>query len=331
MLELMTVPVQPDPILEVNDLVVSYPVAGHGEFRAVAGTSFSINRGETLGLVGESGCGKSSIARAVMQLSRYSGSVRLEGRELHETTGTELRGLRRRFQMIFQDPISSLNPRRRINDILLAPLKINGLHTDKANSDKLVSDALETVGLDPRATLNRYPHEFSGGQCQRISIARAIILNPVLLVCDEAVSALDVSVRAQVLNVLNDLQRKSSLSILFISHDFAVIRNVSDVVAVMYLGKICEIGPADRVLSNPSHPYTQALLASIPQPDPSGEIQKPLARGEMPSPLNPPTGCRFRTRCRFAQSKCEQQEPPVKAIEERHDVWCHFPLGRPTA
>lgn len=325
MLEPMISATPEAPVLDVDNLVVSYPAGPRRIFEAVAGVSFSIARGETLGLVGESGCGKSSIAKAVMQLAQSRGSIRLEGQHLGGASAAEVRRLRPRFQMIFQDPISSLNPRRRIRDILLAPLKINKLYTDRISAERRLSAALDQVGMDSATTLDRYPHEFSGGQCQRISIARAIILNPVLLVCDEAVSALDVSVRAQVLNVLNDLRIKSSLSQLFISHDFAVIRNVSDIVAVMYLGKICEIGPAESVLSRPAHPYTQVLLASIPEPDPNAPRSLRLARGEMPSPLDPPSGCRFRTRCPRAQAICAEEQPAGRPMASRHEAFCHFP------
>ena len=316
-----------DTLLQVLGLEVSYSLGVGQKMRAVDGVSFDIARGETLALVGESGCGKSSVARAVMQLSKpTAGEIRLEGEDLARVSRAALKRLRRRFQMIFQDPISSLNPRRRVRDILEAPLKVNGLY-DKATSAQRIHDALEIVGLDAAAVLDRYPHEFSGGQCQRLSIARALILEPALLVCDEPVSALDVSVRAQVLNVLNGLRERLGLSMLFISHDLAVVRNVADRVAVMYLGRICEIGDADGVLHRPAHPYTAALLSAVPVADPDAAPQRIALQGEMPSPMALPSGCRFRTRCPAAQARCASEEPGYTDLGDGRQVACHFPFS----
>jgi peptide/nickel transport system ATP-binding protein len=324
----MTAPLRTtDPVLSVRALEVRYALGAGRHMRAVDGVSFDIARGQTLGLVGESGCGKSSVARAVMQLSPIAGGeVRLEGEDLAALPKAALKRLRRRFQMIFQDPISSLNPRRRVRDILEAPLKVNGLYERKA-SERRIHEALEIVGLDAATVLERHPHEFSGGQCQRLSIARALILEPVLLVCDEPVSALDVSVRAQVLNVLNDLRERLGLSMLFISHDLSVVRNVADRVAVMYLGRICEIGDAAQVLGRPAHPYTVALLSAIPVADPDLRPQRIALEGEMPSPLALPSGCRFRSRCPAAQARCAAEEPPLTDLGDGRSVTCHFPFS----
>lgn len=318
------------PVLRVEHLNVTYSLGRGQRLRAVENVSFAIGRGETLALVGESGCGKSTVARAVMQLPVPArGKIELEGTDLASLSRRELKALRPRFQMIFQDPISSLNPRRRIREILTAPLKLNGRY-QAAESEAQVRRVLEIVGLDPDAALDRYPHEFSGGQCQRISIARAIVLEPALLVCDEPVSALDVSVRAQVLNVLNELRTRLGLSMLFISHDLAVVRNVADRVAVMYLGRICEIGDADQVLGNPAHPYTATLLSAVPVADPDHKPARiSLVAAEPPSPLAPPSGCRFRTRCPAATERCAEQEPQLQDLGDGQSVACHyrFPLS----
>ncbi len=318
------------PLLKLDELRVSYAVGGGERVRAVDGVSFNIARGETLALVGESGCGKSSLARAVMQLAPASGGdIVFEGQSLGRLPRRGLAPLRRRFQMIFQDPISSLNPRRRVRDILAAPLKVNGLYRG-AGSQARIREVLEIVGLDPAAALDRFPHEFSGGQCQRISIARALILEPLLLVCDEPVSALDVSVRAQVLNVLNGLRERLGLAMLFISHDLAVVRNVADRVAVMYLGRIVEIGDAGTVMRRPAHPYTAALLSAVPVADPDAAAVRIALAGEMPSPMALPSGCRFRSRCPTAQPRCASEDPPLASPEAggttRH-VACHFPFS----
>ena len=320
-------PAAPGLLMRVENLQVTYSLGGSQRMRAVDGVSFDIARGETLALVGESGCGKSSVARALMQLAPASGGdIQLEGQSLSALPHRKLKLLRRRFQMIFQDPISSLNPRRRVRDILASPLKVNGLF-DRRTSEPRICEALELVGLDAASLMERYPHEFSGGQCQRISIARALILEPALLVCDEPVSALDVSVRAQVLNVLNGLRRRLGLAMLFISHDLAVVRNVADRVAVMYLGRIVEIGDADAVLRMPAHPYTAALLSAVPVADPDAARARIQLKGEMPSPMSLPSGCRFRTRCPAAQARCVIDDPGLVEVGDARRVACHFPFS----
>ncbi|HPU54443.1 MAG TPA: ATP-binding cassette domain-containing protein [Burkholderiaceae bacterium] len=314
------------PVLRVQNLSVSYSVGGK-VLRAAEDVSFEIPAGQTLALVGESGCGKSSVARAVMQLLPQSqGRIEVEGQDLRSLSATALKRLRPRFQMIFQDPISSLNPRRRVKEILESPLRIAGVH-DAAERARRVANVLELVGLDPVATLPRHPHEFSGGQCQRISIARALVLEPVLLVCDEPVSALDVSVRAQVLNLLNELRERLGLSLLFISHDLAVVRNVADRIAVMYLGRIVEAGDADRIISQPAHPYTTALLSAVPQADPLIPVQRlALKTGEMPSALALPSGCRFQTRCPAATELCARVSPELTDLGDDRSTACHTPF-----
>lgn len=313
--------------LSVEDLVVEYPLAGGQVLRAVDRVSFDVAPGETLALVGESGCGKSSIVRALMQLVPYTGgTVRVGGVDIGQLSRSELRRLRPRFQMIFQDPVSSLNPRRRVRDILEAPLRINGIF-DRTRSTQRIHEVLELVGIDPATALDRYPHEFSGGQCQRISIARALVLEPDLLVCDEPVSALDVSVRAQVLNVLNELRERLALSMLFITHDLSVVRNVADRIAVMYLGQICEIGAASEVLERPAHHYTACLLSAVPVADPDVRIDRVPLTGEIPSPLDVGPGCRFRSRCPAARELCGQVEPPLSPVGSDRLAACHFPVA----
>ena len=314
------------PVLRVQNLSVNYSVGGK-VLRAAEDVSFEIPAGQTLALVGESGCGKSSVARAVMQLLPQSqGRIEVEGQDLRSLSASALKRLRPRFQMIFQDPISSLNPRRRVKEILESPLRIAGVH-DAAERARRVANVLELVGLDPVATLPRHPHEFSGGQCQRISIARALVLEPVLLVCDEPVSALDVSVRAQVLNLLNELRERLGLSLLFISHDLAVVRNVADRIAVMYLGRIVEAGDADRIISQPAHPYTTALLSAVPQADPLIPVQRlALKTGEMPSALALPSGCRFQTRCPAATELCARVSPELTDLGDDRSTACHTPF-----
>lgn len=313
-------------LLEVKDVTVEYVTQGQ-RFDAVLGITLDIAEGETLGLVGESGCGKSTISRAIIQLpSPTSGSVKFRGRELTGLSQKDIRPLRRDFQIIFQDPISSLNPRRRVNDIVAEPLIIAGVK-DKMEIDRKVREVLKAVGMDPTVTLDRRAHQFSGGQCQRICIARALIMEPKLIVCDEPVSALDVSIQAQILNLLEDMKERYGLTLLFISHDLAVVKNISDRVAVMYLGKICELAESEKIYAAPAHPYTAGLMATIPVIDmsrQSNDIGKPL-RGEIPSPLDPPSGCRFRTRCPEAQEKCSEEEPDLKQLEDSHVVACHFP------
>ncbi len=314
------------PVLQVDGLQVEYATAAGQTVRAVDGVSFEIARGKTLAMVGESGCGKSSVARAIMRLEApAAGAIRLEGEDIATVSERALKPRRRHFQMIFQDPMASLNPRRRVREILAAPLRVNGLYD--AGAPERIAAALKQVGLDPANALDRYPREFSGGQCQRISIARALLLNPSLLVCDEPVSALDVSVRAQVLNVLNDLQTSLGLTMLFISHDLAVVRNVADRMAVMYLGKFCETGPADTLFSAAAHPYTTALLSAVPQARPNQPAQRIYLQAEMPSPMQLPSGCRFRTRCPVAQPLCAEASPELMTIAPEHAVACHFPYA----
>ena len=317
-----------DALLTVEHLVVEFP-AGHGRrVHAVSDVSFDIKAGETLGLVGESGCGKSTTGRAVMQLPRPSGgSVRFDGVDLVSLGSEKLRQTRTRLQMIFQDPISSLNPRRKVRDIVAEPLVIWGIGTEADRHDK-VAAVLQTVGLDAAAVGDCYPHEFSGGQCQRISIARALILEPRMIICDEPVSALDVSIQAQILNLLEDMKARYRLTLVFIAHDLAVVRNVSDRVAVMYLGKLCEIAPADTLYESPAHPYTAALMAAVPVPNPTIRPTQAAAMlpGELPSPVQPPSGCRFRTRCPRAETLCADVEPAMRQVGDGQFVACHFPL-----
>jgi peptide/nickel transport system ATP-binding protein len=321
------------PLLSVEDLVVEFPI-GHTGLRvnAVSGVSFDVLPGETLGLVGESGCGKSTTGRAVMQLPRpTAGHVVFDGEDLTRLKHEQMRQLRTKVQMIFQDPISSLNPRRKVKDIVMEPLAIWNLGTKQEREAK-VRQVLDDVGLDPEVAADRRPHQFSGGQCQRICIARALVLDPKLIICDEPVSALDVSVQAQVLNLLEDLKARYGLTMIFIAHDLAVVKNVSDRVTVMYLGKVCEVADADHLYKDPAHPYTEALLKSIPVPDPmvrpdtEGRIQ-----GELPSPLFPPSGCRFRTRCPYARERCASEEPTLRDLGDSHYVACHFPIGHEEA
>jgi peptide/nickel transport system ATP-binding protein len=311
------------PLLSVENLTVEYAVGGKSLF-AVSDVSLHVERGETLGLVGESGCGKSTLGRAVLQLRRpTSGRVRFDGTELTGLDGEAMRLMRRRLQLIFQDPIASLNPRRCVGDIVAEPLIIAGV-TDKAERERRVREVLTAVGLDADLVSGRLPHEFSGGQCQRISIARALILEPEFVICDEPVSALDVSIRAQILNLLEDMKRRYGLTLLFIAHDLAVVKAVSDRIAVMYLGKLCEVGPTERLFERPAHPYTALLLEAIPVPDPTVKPAANIAVGEPPSPLAPPSGCRFRTRCRYAQDICAEKTPDWRELARDHWVACHF-------
>ncbi|MCU1461380.1 MAG: transporter protein [Acidimicrobiales bacterium] len=317
-----------DIVLRVEHLVVEFPTKG-GRVQAVSDVSFDVAKGETLGLVGESGCGKSTTGRAVMQLPRpRSGRVALEGTELTSLSPEELREMRPKMQLIFQDPISSLNPRRVVVDIVAEPLAIWGI---EENRRFRVNHLLETVGLDTD-TAARRPHQLSGGQCQRVSIARALVMDPQVLICDEPVSALDVSVQAQILNLLEDMKARYGLTMVFISHDLSVVKNISDRVAVMYLGKLCEIAPSEALYRRPAHPYTNALLASVPHPDASRVRGKsvPLT-GELPSALDPPSGCRFRTRCPRAEARCADEEPTMRELQPGQFVACHFPVtpGRP--
>ncbi|MBS0524345.1 MAG: ATP-binding cassette domain-containing protein [Proteobacteria bacterium] len=315
-----------EPILRVERLVKQYAVRRR-TVHAVSDVSFDVMPGETLGLVGESGCGKSTVGRAILQLPPpTSGRVVFEGHNLCGLTGQALRAIRPRLQMVFQDPISSLNPRRHIADIVAAPLTLS-FGIAPAERDRLVREMLEAVGLEAKTVWSMHPHELSGGQCQRVSLARALILKPRLIVCDEAVSSLDVSVQAQILNLLEDMKARFDLSLLFIAHDLAVVKNISDRIAVMYLGKLCEIAPSDELYAGPRHPYTKALLSSIPSPDPKAKgSTDPAIEGDLPSPFHPPSGCRFRTRCPRAQPLCTQQEPPMRVLAQDHFTACHFPL-----
>jgi peptide/nickel transport system ATP-binding protein len=313
------------PLLKVRDLTVTFGKGRHA-VSAVAGISFDVYEGETLGLVGESGCGKSTTGKALMKIVEPTGgSIDLEGVEMTRLRGRDLRNARTRMQMIFQDPISSLNPRRRVKDIVAEPLdcwkSVRG-EERQAIVDKLLGE----VGIDPIAYGNRYARQFSGGQCQRISIARSLAMRPKMLICDEMVSALDVSVQAQILNLLADLKAEYGLTLLFIAHDLAVVKNVSDRVAVMYLGKICEVGPSDVLYDAPAHPYTKFLLGAALEADPDAPVHSEVLEGEPPSPINPPSGCRFRTRCPLAQERCAAEEPLLSSIASGHQVACHFPL-----
>jgi peptide/nickel transport system ATP-binding protein len=312
-------------VLSVEDLTVEFPVGGGRKVHAVSGISIDLMPGETLGIVGESGCGKSTTGRAILQLPRpTSGSVVLDGVDLTKLSDADMREQRTDIQMIFQDPISSLNPRRRIKDVVAEPLRVWG-PKDKDEQYKIVRDTLESVGLDADLVGDRRPHEFSGGQCQRISIARALVLNPKVIICDEPVSALDVSVQAQILNLLEDLKAKYGITLIFIAHDLAVVKNVSDRVAVMYLGKMCEVATSEALYAQPSHPYTQLLLGSVPVADPN---QAPNTgtelSGDLPSPTAPPSGCRFRTRCPIATDRCAQEEPELREVAVGHYVACHY-------
>mgnify|MGYP001091745943 CR=1 FL=1 len=322
----------PEVILEVKDLVVHFPITQGiifqrrvGEVRAVDGVSFNIRRGETLGLVGESGCGKTTTGRAIIQLYRpTSGQVIFEGKELTELSRKELRFERRRMQMIFQDPYASLNPRMTVGEIIAEPLEIHNV-MNKGKRNAYVKKLLERVGLNPSYS-NRYPHEFSGGQRQRIGVARALALNPSLIICDEPISALDVSIQAQVVNLLEDLQKEFGLTYLFIAHDLSMIKHISNRVAVMYLGVIMELTTRDELFKNPLNPYTIALLSAVPTTDPVIEAKRKriILEGEVPSPINPPSGCRFHNRCFMAQEICSKEEPELKEVSKNHFVACHF-------
>ncbi|KRR15134.1 peptide ABC transporter ATP-binding protein [Bradyrhizobium jicamae] len=323
---LQSVPsISPGALLKVDDLVVEYPV-GSKIVHAVSGVSLQIARGETLGLVGESGCGKSTLGRAVLQLRRpTAGRVSFDGQDLTAMHGEALRRMRQRVQLIFQDPIASLNPRRRIGDIVAEPLVIAGVK-DPEKRKQLVYEVLAAVGLDPNLVVGRLPHEFSGGQCQRICIARALVLNPEFIVCDEPVSALDVSIRAQILNLLEEMKGRFGLTLLFIAHDLAVVKAVSDRVAVMYLGRLCEVGPSEQLFAHPAHPYTALLIEAIPVPDPDVRPTETVPIGEPPSPIAPPSGCRFRTRCPRADQRCSDEMPELRAVAPGQLVACHHPL-----
>jgi peptide/nickel transport system ATP-binding protein len=323
-------------VLDVRDLVVEF-----GRVRAVAGVSFAVPAGETLGLVGESGCGKSSTARAVLQAPRpAAGSVRFRGTELTTLPARQLRRLRPQLQLIFQDPVSALNPRRTAIDLVAEPLDIWRSGVRRQRRER-AAEALDAVGLDPSAVGARRPHELSGGQCQRVAIARALVIRPALLICDEPVSSLDVSVQAQILNLLHDAKARFGLTMIFIGHDLAAVKNVSDRIAVMYLGRLCEVAPSEELCRRPHHPYTKALLDAVLDPrHPAGADglhgtgsagRRPggMLDGEPPSPLAPPSGCRFRTRCPRAEAVCAEVEPALREAAPGHQVACHFPLTGP--
>jgi peptide/nickel transport system ATP-binding protein len=313
-----------EPLLKVDNLVVEYS-AGGKTVHAVSGVSLQVARGETLGLVGESGCGKSTLGRAVLQLRRpVSGQVLFDGHDLVAMKGDALRRMRQHVQLIFQDPIASLNPRRRIGDIVAEPLVIAGVR-DRGERERRVREVLSAVGLEPELVMGRLPHEFSGGQCQRISIARALVLNPEFIICDEPVSALDVSIRAQILNLLEEMKARYGLTLLFIAHDLAVVKAVSDRVAVMYLGRLCEVGPSEQLFARPAHPYTALLIEAIPHPDPDVRPSESVAIGEPPSPISPPSGCRFRTRCPKADQRCVDEMPELVPVAPNQLVACHHP------
>ena len=319
-------------LLRVDNLVKHFPITQGiivqrqvGAVHAVDGVTFNVRRGETLGLVGESGCGKSTTGRTILQLYRpTSGSVIFDGVDLVQLKGEDLRKMRRKMQMIFQDPYASLNPRMTVGEIIGEPLIIHNVAKGKEVQER-VESLLELVGLNP-AFENRYPHEFSGGQRQRIGVARALALQPELIICDEPISALDVSIQAQVVNLLEDLQKQFNLTYLFIAHDLSMVRHISNRVAVMYLGTIVELANRKELYADPLHPYTQALLSAVPIPDPVVEEdrQRIILQGDVPSPVNPPSGCHFRTRCAFAKEICAEQKPEWREIKPDHFVACHF-------
>jgi peptide/nickel transport system ATP-binding protein len=320
------------PLVEVDDLRVWFPITSGvlldrhvGDVKAVDGVTFSIGRGETVGLVGESGCGKSTLGRAILRLYKPTGGrIVFDGQDITKASEGELHTARRKMQMVFQDPYASLNPRHSVGRIVGEPLRAHKIASGK-DLTRRVNDLLGVVGL-PADAANRYPHEFSGGQRQRIGLARALALNPDFLVCDEPVSALDVSIQAQIVNLLEDLQRDFGLTYLFVAHDLAVVRHISDRIIVMYLGKIVEIAPADDLYDNPLHPYTITLLSAIPIPDPAVERNRRSVRveGDLPSPANPPSACRFHTRCPFVQpTRCADEEPLLREVQG-HSVACHF-------
>ncbi|MGJ5073297.1 ABC transporter ATP-binding protein [Bradyrhizobium oligotrophicum] len=318
------------PLLQVNDLKKHFPISSglfgrsKSKVHAVDGVSFEIARGETLSLVGESGCGKSTVGRAILRLFDVTaGQIVLDGQRIDDLPPGSLREMRRRVQVVFQDPFSSLNPRMRIRDILAEPINNFGLAKTAAERDARIAELMEIVRL-PRDAVNRRPHEFSGGQRQRIGIARALAAKPDLIVCDEAVSALDVSVKAQIVNLLQDLQREFGLALLFISHDLAIVEHMTHRVAVMYLGKIVEMAPRRQIFASPGHPYTRALLSAVPIPEPGAERTPIILKGDVPSPVNPPKGCRFNTRCPLAFDRCRVEAPELRLKGEDQWVACHL-------
>ena len=318
-----------DKLLRVEDLKIYYPVAGSGfgkkEFvKAVDGVTFEVKKGEVFGIVGESGCGKSTLGRGVCKLENLtSGHVYLDGEDITEYNDRRMRSVRKKVQMVFQDPYMSLNPRMSVFDIIAEPLLVHHLYQDKADLEKKVLDLLHRVGLDDYHA-NRYPHEFSGGQRQRIGIARALAVEPSLIIADEPVSALDVSIQAQVLNLLNELKHDLDLTYIFVAHDLSVVEYISDRVGVMYLGNFVEVGEKEKIYSNPMHPYTQALLSTVPVPDPTAKRERILLEGSIPSAHKPPTGCKFHTRCPKCMECCKTQAPERYEVDDGHYVYCHL-------
>jgi oligopeptide transport system ATP-binding protein len=320
-------------LLDVKNLKMYFPITQGiiiqrhiGDIKAVDDISFAIKKGETMGLVGESGCGKSTTGRAILQLYRPTGgNIIFEGQDLTQLKGEALRRMRRQMQMIFQDPYASLNPRMTVGNIIGEPLEVHNIHSSKAERRERVQELLKVVGLNPYF-VNRYPHEFSGGQRQRIGVARALAVNPEFIVCDEPISALDVSIQAQIINMLEDLQGEFGLTYLFIAHDLSVVRHISDRIAVMYLGKLAELADRDDLYDNPMHPYTQALLSAVPIPDPVIEEkrQRIILEGDVPSPANPPKGCNFSTRCPRVMDVCHEVDPEFRDLGGGHWVACHL-------
>jgi len=323
-----------ETIMQVENLRVHFDVSSEGDMpwtkrkklQAVNGVSFELKSGETLGIVGESGCGKSTLARAIISMvPAEAGKVLWFGKDLLALQKTEMRKHRKEIQMIFQDPLASLNPRMTIGEIIAEPLKTHYPKTSKADIKLRVEDVMNKVGLLENL-INRYPHEFSGGQCQRIGIARALILKPKLIICDEPVSALDVSIQAQVINLLMDLQKEMDLTLIFIAHDLSIVKHISTKIMVLYMGNMVELAKSEDIYNHPRHPYTQALISAVPIPDPKIEKNKNLIliEGDLPSPINPPSGCVFRTRCKKAQDICSQEKPELKEATSSHEVACHF-------
>ena len=317
------------PVLEIEGLKKHFPIKKgflrrtHGHVLAVDGISFTIGEGEALGLVGESGCGKSTVGRTILRLIEPTdGVIRIGGEDIGQLSKSELKPFRRQMQIIFQDPYSSLNPRMTVGDIVGEPLSTHGIATGKKR-EEMVAKLFDRVGLT-RAQMQNFPHQFSGGQRQRIGIARALALNPKLIICDEPVSALDVSIQAQVINLLMDLQRDLGLSYLFISHNLSVVEHISQRIAVMYLGRIVELADKRTLFTRPQHPYTEALLSAVPVPDPEAARQRIVLKGDVPSPINPPSGCRFHTRCPYAEARCKVEPPPLREIAPGHHVSCHL-------